>query len=334
MTVPVTTYQCGLQGLINVIPGNKWNHKFNAVGIAMALVLEIPTVGTQLPGFEERSILWIAISAGLGGVIGALINFVFQQVLTPHLEHQRRAKQALRRYCHPLLRAADKLDRRLENFINFADKGWFGDPDDDYYRLSTLYLFGVYFGWCKILEDEAFLEYESSNKKARLFNIRFYTVFKAITGFHYFSEVPDGQLELIEQAAVPRLVLTAIGELMMEERTDKGESPNIIKFTDFTKRYQSSPEFQRWFFYIERLLKDVRPTPKSARWNRIIVFAAMLRSFTLFLDPEHRVISPREISYLSHLHPQVRSYLEKEMHGLCYFQEALTKYSFLKNLSK
>lgn len=280
-------------------------------------------MGTVLQALERNSVIWIIISAGLGGLIGALINFIFQQVLTPYLQHRRAAKQALRRYCYPLLKAADKLDRRLENLINFVDKDWFGNADDDYYRISTLYLFGCYFGWCKILEDEAFLEYETSDKKARLFNIQFYTVFKSITGFHYFHGIADGEMATIEEASVPRLVLTAIGELMIEEIEDKNEPSNIIKFTSFTQRYESSSEFRKWFLYIERILENLKKDQNDARWNRVVIFAATLRGFTLFLDPKHRMIAPREMSYLAYLHPQVCNYLEKEIDKINHLQKTL-----------
>ncbi|NJK70321.1 MAG: hypothetical protein HC941_30850 [Microcoleus sp. SU_5_3] len=282
-------------------------------------------MGTLLQSFEERSVVWIIISSGLGGVIGALINFMFQQVLTPQLQHRRTSYQALRKYSYPLLRAADKLDRRLENFINFIDENWFDNSSDDYYRISALYLFSCYFGWCKILEDEAFLEYETSDKEARLFNIEFYTVFKAMTGFHYFREISGEQLSSTKEATIPRLALTAIGELMIEERKDKNESPTIIKFTHFAQQYKSSSEFQKWFSYVERLLVNLKRDQNEARWNRVVIFASVLRGFILFLDPKHRMTTPREIPYLLYLHPQVRSYLEKEIDEIRHFQKTLNR---------
>lgn len=282
-------------------------------------------MGTLLQSFEEHSVIWIIISSGLGGIIGALINFIFQQILTPQLQHRRTSNQALRKYSYPLLKAADKLDKRLENFINFVNEAWFDDPSDDYYHVSTLYLFGCYFGWCKILENEAFLEYETSDKKARLFNIQFYTVFKAITGFHYFREISNEQHFSVKEATIPRLVLTAIGELMIEEEKDKNNSLAIIKFTHFTRQYKSSSEFQKWFLYVERLLANLKRDQNDARWNRVVIFASVLRGFILFLDQKHRMTTPREIPYLAYLHPQVRSHLEKEIDEIRHFQKTLSR---------
>lgn len=282
-------------------------------------------MGVLLQVFEENSVIWVIISAGLGGFIGALINFIFQQVLTPQLENRRSAKKALRKYRYPLLRAADKLDRRLENLIKFVDENWFEDPSDDYYRISTLYLFGCYFGWCRILEDEAFIEYEVSDKKARLFNIEFYTVFKSITGFHYFRKVSDEQISSVKEATIPRLVLTAIGELMIEAREDEAGTFAVIKFTDFVKQYKASLEFQKWFSYVENLLKDLKCDKNDARWNRVVIFATILRGFVVFLDPKHRITAPREIPYLSYLHLEVRDYLEQEVNEIRHFRKVLSR---------
>ena len=276
-----------------------------------------------LQSFEENSIIWILLSAGLGGISGALIDFLFKQVLTPQLQQRRRASQALRQYCNPLLGAADKLDRRLENLINFVDKEWFDNPEDDYYRVSTLYLVGCYFGWCKILEDEAFLEYEVSNKRARLFNIEFYSVFKAMTGFHYFKEVPTGELTPVEAATIPRLVLTAIGELMIEATPENGDALRVMTFTKFVRQLEESPEFQKWFAYVDRLLSHLKYDRRDARWNRIVVFASMLRGFIVFLDPEHRMTAPRDLTYLPYAHPLVSSYLQEEMDKIMRYRQTL-----------
>ena len=108
--------------------------------------------------FEENSIIWILISLGVGGVIGATIKLLFEQVFGPRVEGRRAARQALRAYSFPFLRAADALDAGLANLIRFADSGWF--DEDEHYRISTLYLLASYFGWCKILEDAAFLEFQ------------------------------------------------------------------------------------------------------------------------------------------------------------------------------
>lgn len=160
-----------------------------------------------LRSIEEYSVLWVVISAGVGGVIGAFLKYLFETVFASRYQHRVTARIMLRRYRFPLLRASDSLDKRLENMIRFIERKWYEDPKDDYYRLSTLYLFGSYLGWCKILEDAAFFEFVTSDRKAREFSIHFYRVFKTLTGFWYFSGLDDGEIEGVEEATVPRLAL-------------------------------------------------------------------------------------------------------------------------------
>lgn len=99
-------------------------------------------------------------------MIGALIKFLFETVIALRYQQRISTHRMLRQYRYPLLRAADSLDRRRENFSRFADRRWYDDAHDDYYRVSTLYLFGTYLGWCKILEDSAYLELEPTDRKS------------------------------------------------------------------------------------------------------------------------------------------------------------------------
>lgn len=268
-----------------------------------------------LRSIEEHSLLWVVVSAGFGGVVGALIKFVFETVIALRYQHRVSARKMLRRYRYPLLRAADSLDRRLENIIRFAAKRWYDDPRDDYYRLSTLYLFGVYLGWCKILEDAAYLEFETSDRKAREFSIRFYRVFKALTGFWYFSGFDEGEVEGVEAATVPRLALTAIGELMRRESGDGADRlPETLGFVEFTEQLKTSPAFQKWFRYLEAgILAEQQVSPSSPRWNRLLVVASMLRAFVSYLDPEGRQTAPRQIGYLGQMHPKVAERVRAEL---------------------
>ncbi len=266
-----------------------------------------------LRSFEEYSIIWIIISAGIGGLIGSLIDFVFNQLIAPKLQISRDSKAAIKKYRYPILRSADALDRRLENLIKFVDKKWFDDSEDDYYRLSTLYLIGCYFGWSKVLEDEAFLEYELSNKKAKQFSIQFNRVFKGLTGFYYFKDVNHSEMPDIKQASVPRLALTAIGELMLKTPKNEDEMPSVLDFVEFIRQYESSSDFKRWFRYLEQLFSNLKRDKNDAKWNRLIIFFSNLREFVAFLDKEGRQTSRRRIEYLKYLDPKVYELLADEL---------------------
>ena len=267
-----------------------------------------------LDSIEEHSVLWLVLSATVGAVIGALLKFVFESVAVTRFQQGRAARASMRRYRYPLLRAADALDRRLQNFIQFVGRGWYEDAANDYYRVSTLYVLGCYFGWCKIIEEEAFIEFVTSDRQARRFSSQFYGVFKALTSFSCFEGVPPGEIENVEGAAVPRFILTAIGELMIAPAQAPGEFPRMLSFVSFTEKLRADPAFAEWFCTLEKyLLVDQERSRTSARWNRIVVFATMLRAFVSYLDPKSRQTAPRHIWYLGHLHAVVATNVRNDL---------------------
>jgi hypothetical protein len=275
-----------------------------------------------LQSFQEHSLIWILISAGVGGLIGALIKFLFEQILSTRYQHEFKSRAALKMYKYPILRSADSLDRRLQNYVQFVEKRWYDDPKDNYYRISTLYILGAYFGWCKILEDEAFLEFETSNARAKKFNIMFNTVYKGLTGFQYFDKINDLPLSEVEAASVPRLAITAISELMIKKPSEKEKDmrPTVLGFIEFVNCFDKSPDFQKWFGYLDKLFVDVHPSDESAKWNRVLAFATNVRAFVSFLDPSTRLAAPRMIYHLKRMHPQVREYISEELkhHGFAH----------------
>jgi hypothetical protein len=259
--------------------------------------------------FQEHSIAWLVLSA----VIGAAVKFLFDEFLGPRLTDARATAQMLRRYRYPLLRAADTLDRRLENFVRFADRNWFNDTADDYYRLSTLYLWGCFFAWAKVIEEAAFIDY-LSNRRSRQFSVHFYRAFKGLTGFSYFPVDVPKRLVNQDEAVINRLVLTAIGELMLTERARTAEhSQAILTFSAFTQSYASDVAFKKWFGFIEQFLGAIEKDKSNARWNRLLVFATNLRIFVVFLDPRTRQTAGRSIPYLDRMHPEVAKLMRREI---------------------
>ena len=262
--------------------------------------------------FDEHSILWVLISTGIGTVIGALSKLLFDELLSTRLKAARTAKAAIRKYSLPLLESAYNLDRRISNLTRFIDKKWFEDVSDDYYRLSTLYLFGCYFGWCKILENDGVFGLDTSERRTKDFNHFYHRVFKGMTGFIYFEGQAISEAD-IEGATVPRLALTAIGELMIREGDKEAKKPAVLGFVDFTNRYSTSDEFQKWFGYLDRLLRGVTRERQDLKWNRILVFGSNLRVFVSFLDPHANLTSKHTIDWLGLMDPGVAERLRKEI---------------------
>lgn len=266
--------------------------------------------------FEQYSILWLILSGVIGGFIGATVKFLFEQVWSPAVQQKRATKLAISNYTFPLLRAADTLDRRIENFYHYGSSDWYNDKTDDYYKRTTQYIIGSYFGWCRILEQEAGLFGPEGLK----FNKQFFRVFKGLTSFTYLKDIPNVNDKSIGEATIPRFALTAIGELMIRKNvvdaSMKGDSPkqayDVLGFVEFLNKVDNA-DFGKWFGYLDHLFEEVEKIPSNLKWSRILIFATNLRSFVEFLDPKHRLSAPREIPYLRDLMPQVADLLTKEL---------------------
>src|SRR4051812_2555544 len=95
--------------------------------------------------FQEHSIFWLLMTALLGGVIGAGIKLLFENVLAVQIGNRRTARQAIRNYTYPLLRSAESLNRYIELLLHNIDKNWFDNKEDNYFKLALLYQFSDFF---------------------------------------------------------------------------------------------------------------------------------------------------------------------------------------------
>lgn len=266
-----------------------------------------------LESFQEHSILWIVVSVAVGGLIGASIKFLFDQVFAYRLSQLREISRIVTQYSNPILRAAYSLERRINVHVSNIKQEGPAFDNNDYCRLSLLYLFGNFLGWSHILEREVkFLEFETS-KKSRQFNNRFNTVFKAFTGFDYFQDIPDQHA--IESSAIPRLALTAIGELMIKSQDDQQASfREVIEFTTFVSQYEQCNQYRRWFKYLEDFISGLKPSATDLRWDRLILIAANLQRLIRFLDPKGTLTTLRQISNLELVqNPSMRERLLEEI---------------------
>lgn len=253
--------------------------------------------------FQENTIVWLTISAGFGGLIGATIKYVFEQLITPQTNYKRKAKIALKRYSNPLLLSADSLVRCSELYLKNIDKNWITD-DDDYFKMNILYCFGQYFGWCKVIEDKSFFELDASiTRRAKNFVTKFYRVYKGLNSYFYFENIIEDEpaiIGLVEKASVKRMHIQAIGELMVD-KSDKGEElPIVLKFTEFVNRYKTDECFKNWFKPLLDLLLDVKRDPNNLTWCRMSVFIINLQLFINFYDPKSKVTKKRCFDFLDY----------------------------------
>jgi hypothetical protein len=266
--------------------------------------------------FQEHSILWLLISALLGGIIGAGIKLLFENVFAVQIGDHRSARLAIRKYNYPLLRSAESLNRYIELLLHNIDKKWFDDKEDNYFKLALLYQFSDFFGWINILEEEAFLEYEASSKRdVRQFNICFYDAIQCLNSFRYFiqKENPVWSTEEIEKGTLHKMIISAIGELMMVTEGKENTKRRTATFLEFVDLY-SVPKNRRWFDNLERFLSELSGnTNRDVRINRLIAFAINQRLLIYFLDPKGVYTKTKLVEYLPMLHPSIAKKLKKDM---------------------
>lgn len=239
---------------------------------------------------KESPIVWFLVSLG-GGVLGASIKFGFEDLLRPFVGDRREARRLVGKYTVPLLRSAEALERRINILVNNEEHRWL--ESDEYFRLSTLYVFGEYFGWIRIVEQSfGFLPFESSRKGSK-FNLRLNGVFRALSSHAYFRGESEQE---VSDSLIERFKLTAVGEVMIN-----ADGNRVIEYTDFVQRYQNDARFRSWFEDLEAFLIAATPDD-SLRWDRLILTGAHLRALICFLDKRGNMVRYRKVSNLERLH--------------------------------
>jgi hypothetical protein len=249
--------------------------------------------------FQQYSIAWLLISAFVGAVVGSTSRFLFEDVLRPRLGLKRDARRLLSTFTAPLMRSADTLERQINNVVRNAEKNWY--CTSEYYQLSTLFTFGEYLAWVKLIERKfgfVVLEYSRAGRRV---DQRLNGFFGAMSSFRYFRRWADPAA--VERSAVPRRMFTAMGEVMLAPM-DGGE-PTVMEFSDFCVRYVNDEQFQRWFGALDAFLRAV--ADDDYRWDRLLLAGANLRALVAELDPSGRVGATRYVANLEDLrHDELR----------------------------
>ena len=249
------------------------------------------------------STLWAFAASVMGGIIGASVKFTFDDIVRPRLGWRRDMRRIVSRFTTPLIRSSDSLERRINNFVRNIEDQWF--ETDEYYRLSTLYVFGEHLGWIRIIERRfGFVPIEAVPNGKR-FSTRLNGIFRALTSHGYFR---TGDTAGVTASALPRLMLTAIGEAMTA--TDR---ESVLEFTDFARRYVTDEQFARWFADLDSFLRRAHPT-EAYTWERLIIAGAELRALVEYLDPKGRMVPPRPFANLDQLTtPGMRDRIERDL---------------------
>jgi hypothetical protein len=236
------------------------------------------------------AIPWLVVSSIIGGVIGASIKFAFEDLLSPAVGWRRETRRVVAHYVKPIVRAGEALERRINGFVRNRDAGWF--EDDEWIRFGLLYAFGEHLAWVRILERRfGFLPFEAS-RKGRVFNDHLYGVFRALNSHYYFRGGGISENALVS-TALPRAMLTAIGEVMI----DPDHEDRVLDFTEFARRYVDDAQFRQWFSGLLEFLHSARPGD-PIRWDRLILAQAELQALIRYLDPDGALVRRRDIENL------------------------------------
>ncbi|MFD5509892.1 hypothetical protein [Streptomyces sp. NPDC059761] len=246
---------------------------------------------------------WALIASIVGGIVGAGIKFTFEDLLGPRLGHRRDTRNLVSRFTTPLLRSAEQLERRINNLVRNEKEQWF--EKDDYYQLSTLYVFGEHLGWIRIIERRfGFIPIESA-RRTRVFTARLYGSIRGLSSFQYFHSHQSAD---VGKSTIPRLMLTAIGEAMTA-----ADRESVIEFTEFVTKYRNDPQFASWFANLELFLRRAHPRDPVV-WDRVVITGAELRALIGFLDPKGRLARRRPLVNLDHLiTPGLQAELTREL---------------------
>jgi hypothetical protein len=257
---------------------------------------------------NEHTALWLLLSSLIGGIVGAAVTFLFQDLLRPWLAARREARRVLSRYTMPLLRSAERLETRINILVRNADRDWYAT--DEYYRISTLYSFAEYLGWVRNIEREfAFVRLESV-RRSREFTMRFNGLFRAMTSFSYFRWHPDP--DAVGASEVPRLMCAGIGEVM----TPHDGTDDVLDFSEFVDQWGNGARFTRWFRELDAVLRRAEQADGLCG-DRLIVAAANLRALITLLDPKQRIVARRPLANLDRLrHDAIRQRLLLEFPAL------------------
>ena len=194
-------------------------------------------------------------------------------ILEDQRDRETRTRQEILRWANPILGAVEGLEARLKNILE--DKLYLAldprhagverpvDPDwavsYDYTMPSTLFLFGEYFAWIRLLQARLNFElFESQETKNRFFRA-IWDVTKALSSWPKDDIKGSGQ-----DAQVFYLQQRAIGELFIR---GEGKNARSITFPEFLEALNGDQRFPALLSPLSVLLEGVERGMK--RWSRL-----------------------------------------------------------------
>lgn len=252
-------------------------------GTAASTAAAAVDCGWLCQSFAQHSVAWLLIttlvSGVIGGVIGATVKFLFEDILRPRLAAAREGRRVLGLYSVPLCRSAETLEGRINNLVRQRAWAWL---DDDYYRLSTLYILAAFAGWVRILEERfRFIGFHATAQSRRVERCLRDVMAAFASNRRYFDWHPDPMA--VSRSALHQFLIDALGEVVIAPAAS-GEPASVVGFAEFVRLIETDARARRWVEQVEPFLRGL---DDPMRRDRVIIAGAQLRPLMAALDPQH-----------------------------------------------
>lgn len=227
--------------------------------------------------FDELSLLWLFVSAILGGIIGASSQFFSETFLPEQLKRKQRTKEVIAKYRDPLLKSGLDLQRRLYSIarLDFLTIYYQISKSEKEYAINhTLFVVAEFLCWVEILRREVqFVDFGKINKNKKLEN---------------FLEEVNKAFSTHETNATLRIFRgeqRAIGEIMIY---DDETGMYCIGYAQFIQKLENDSQFAKWF---SKLMDSIdllaTQSEKEENYERLVRIHDSLIDLLRFLDPNN-----------------------------------------------
>ena len=217
--------------------------------------------------------IWLLITTAVALLAGGVSGWL-AAALARREERRGRIREEVIRWSNPIFGAVDSLHYRLDNVLGGLypaldssqrdverplDPDW--SVDHSYAMESTLFLFGQYFAWIRLLEQEMRWELFPSKAAKDKFFKAVYAVSSALAKWPHrrvVGEGPDAQVFTLQQRA--------IGELLISRESERAR---VMSYSEFLAARETDVEgsFGHTLKPLESLITGI--APQSKRWSRL-----------------------------------------------------------------
>jgi hypothetical protein len=182
-------------------------------------------------------------------------------------------------------------------------------------QFSLLYAFACFFGWCRILENEAYQAHEISPEGEREFSRILNRTYKALSAYSYLKRIKTISEPEIAKSTLNRYIIDQIGDLMIKENNNArqiGPPFDVLNTLEFHKQYNKI-ETRQLFESILDIIEKAKRDSNCPAFNTLLVFGAALQLLINKLDVERKRTTKREYEYYKFMHKEIEETVRKEI---------------------